>query len=344
MKQFGGKVTKALEQQYAQSANWQDGSFQNLEKTEMEFSFRDMPKMLYKQFFDRKARVPENPLEIAPFDKSTFLGDSTTQLIWYGHSVILMRIAGFTILIDPMLGPDAAPIAPFKSKRYSDNTLSLIDQFPEIDLLLMTHDHYDHLDLVSIKKLKSKVKSYQVGLGVKRHLLHWGIEEQLITEYDWWQQHSIGPVTITYTPTRHFSGRGATDRAKSLWGGWVIQSPTEKIYFSGDGGYGEHFKTIGQKLGPFDFGIMECGQYNEHWHQIHMYPEESIQAAIDAQVKKAMPVHWAGFALAMHTWKDPVERFTQAAADLKMDVVVPTLGEIFDFRALTLKDWWTKLK
>jgi L-ascorbate metabolism protein UlaG (beta-lactamase superfamily) len=344
VKQFGGKITKELIQRYDQSPNWRDGKFQNLETTTMEFSFRDMPKMLHKQFFDRKGREPKHPIPIVAYDKEAFLNHTDTQIIWYGHSVILMRIKGKTVLIDPMLGPDAAPIAPFKSKRFSDNTLDLIDQFPEIDLLLMTHDHYDHLDMASIKKLTPKVNQYAVGLGVKRHLIHWGVEPEKVTELDWWDQLSMDDLTITYTPTRHFSGRGLGDREKSLWGGWVIDSGEEKVYFSGDGGYGAHFKEVGERLGPFDFGIMECGQYNEHWHQIHMYPEESVQAALDALVNKAMAVHWAGFALAMHHWKDPIERFTKEAKDQKLDILTPQIGESFDYQNFVSLDWWTTVE
>jgi L-ascorbate metabolism protein UlaG (beta-lactamase superfamily) len=344
MKQFGGKITKELSNRYSQSSNWRNGKFQNLETTTMEFSFRDMPKILHKQFFDRKNREPKQRISVAPFDREQFLASEATQCIWYGHSVILLRVNGKNILIDPMLGPDAAPIAPFKSKRFSENTLNLIDHFPEIDLLLMTHDHYDHLDLASIKKLAPKVKQYAVGLGVRRHLTYWGIESHRVNELDWWDQLQMDGLTITYTPTRHFSGRGLGDREKSLWGGWVIDAGTEKIYFSGDGGYGEHFKEIGTRLGPFDFGIMECGQYNEHWHQIHMYPEESIQAAIDAKCAAAMPVHWAGFALAMHDWKDPVERFKAEAIDKKLGILTPQIGESFDYKNYVSLDWWINME
>ncbi|MFY0687443.1 MAG: MBL fold metallo-hydrolase [Cyclobacteriaceae bacterium] len=342
MKQFGGRVTKQRVEQYSQSPNWKEGKFQNLVKTEMEFHFRDVPKMLKQQFFDKDGREPKEPITVIPFDRTSFFS-SRTQIIWYGHSVILLRMNGKTILIDPMLGPDAAPIAPFKSKRFSENTLDLIDQFPQIDLVLMTHDHYDHLDLASIKSLIPKVKQYYVGLGIKRHLTKWGIKDGLITEFDWWDEESIDGIKITYTPSRHFSGRGATDRQKSLWGGWAIKTSEENIYFSGDGGYGEHFKEVGQRLGPFDFGIMECGQYNELWHQIHMYPEESVKAAKEAGVKKAMPVHWAGFALAMHTWKEPVDRFVLEADLKKLNILTPQLGELFNYKSVERHNWWTKL-
>ena len=171
-----------------------------------------------------------------------------------------MRMNEQTLLIDPMLGGNTTPIAPIANKRFSENTLQLIDGFPEIDLLLLTHDHYDHLDFDSIQKLKHKTQKYFVALGIKRHLVRWGVAPDLITEFDWWDNQSFENINITFTPTRHFSGRGLTDRNKSLWGGWAFENKNENIWFSGDGGYGQHFKEVGKRLGPFDFGFMECGQ------------------------------------------------------------------------------------
>ncbi|MFY0606081.1 MAG: MBL fold metallo-hydrolase [Cyclobacteriaceae bacterium] len=314
---------------YCKSSQWVNGKFENLEETSMMIGVRDGLAILYRQIFDKKGRAPISPIPIIPFDKEAFLKPSTeSKFIWYGHSVVLLRINDSTILIDPMLGPDAAPIAPFASKRFSEHTLDIIDDLPDIDLLIMTHDHYDHLDLASIEKLQHKVSKYFVGLGVGRHLEKWGVSSDSITEFDWWDEHSFEDIQITYTPTRHFSGRGVTDRAKSMWGGWVFKTSTENIWFSGDGGYGEHFQEIGQKLGPFDFAFMECGQYNELWHQIHMYPEEAVQAALDGKAKKIMPVHWAGFSLALHTWKEPVERFVKACQEKSIDFALPQLGEL----------------
>ncbi|MGB0851535.1 MAG: MBL fold metallo-hydrolase, partial [Bacteroidia bacterium] len=304
-----------------------------------------IPGLLCEQFFHRKGKEPKEPIEILAFDKEAFLAPSDkAKMIWYGHSVILMRIHGLTILIDPMLGPNASPIAPFPTKRFSDNTLELIEEFPEIDILLMTHDHYDHVDLDSFRLLKPKVKKYVTTLGTGRHYEAWGVSSDDIIEMDWWESVELNGVKIHCTPSRHFAGRGATNRAKSFWGGWVIKSPDENLYFSGDGGYGEHFKEVGRRLGPFDFGIMECGQYNELWHNIHMYPEESIQAASDALVQKIMPVHWAGFALAMHSWKEPVERFVAEAKEKKVPYIVPRLGEVFSRDFSSIENWWTPLK
>jgi L-ascorbate metabolism protein UlaG (beta-lactamase superfamily) len=244
------------------------------------------------------------------------------KALWYGHSAILMSINNLNLFIDPMLGPNAAPISPFSVKRFSDNTLNIIDDLPDIDLVLMSHDHYDHLDYSSILKLKLKTKHFYVALGVARHLKGWGIDESKITEFDWWDEKTFGDITITFTPTRHFSGRGLTDSAKSLWGGWTFKTPTENIWFSGDGGYGKHFLEIGKRLGPFDFAFMECGQYNELWHLIHMYP-----------------VHWGAFSLAQHSWTEPAERFVAEAKSKSISYCLPMLGELFDVGFEGIEEW-----
>jgi len=342
LKQFGGRVTKELISQYAQSENWKKGRFRNLEITDMGGDPKRLPVIIYKMLTIKKGRVPKQALPVIPFDKEEFLSDSKlSKLIWYGHSVVLMRMENKTILIDPMLGPNTTPIAPIPSKRFSENTLDLIDQFPEIDLILLTHDHYDHLDYTSIEKLKKKTKKYYVSLGVKRHLVSWGVQADLITEFDWWDSYNLGDIKITFTPTRHFSGRGLTDRLKTLWGGWVFNTSSENIWFSGDGGLGKHFKEIGRRLGPFDFAFMECGQYNYDWHDIHLFPEEGVQAAIQASAKKVMPVHWAGFNLSyQHTWKQPAEEFVQAAIENKLDYLTPRIGQLFTVDQVIKDRWW----
>ncbi len=341
-KQFGGKVTNALQQQYQQSPNWKKGRFRNIADVEVDMSFSKIPGVIYKQLTSRKQQYPAQPLPVIPFDKQVFLAPSEkAKFIWYGHSAILLRIQGKTLLIDPMLGPDTTPIAPITTKRFSENTLSLIDDFPEIDVVLLTHDHYDHLDYASIQKLKSKTKQYFVALGVKRHLVSWGVTPSLITEFDWWDQKMLDTIQITFTPTQHFSGRGLTDRLKTLWGGWAFKSPSENIWFSGDGGYNQHFKTIGERLGPFDFAFMECGQYNDDWHPVHLFPDESVWAAMDAQAKKAMPVHWAGFALSYHhSWSEPVEEFVKTANEKELAYVLPRLGQLFDVDFDIRDAWW----
>ncbi len=341
-KQFGGRVTDALKAQYARSPNWKNGRFQNLENTDFAVSLSKMPGILYKQFAGRNNRQPQRPLPVAPFDKNEFLAPAPeTKFHWYGHSVVLMRMNGKNLLIDPMLGPDTTPIAPMTTKRFSENTLSYTDDFPEIDLMLLTHDHYDHLDFASIQKLKTKTRQYFVALGVKRHLVSWGVAPDLVTEFDWWDQHSLGDISFTFTPTRHFSGRGLTDRQQTLWGGWAFKTAQENIWFSGDGGYGKHFHEIGKRLGPFDFAFMECGQYNEDWRPVHLFPDESVQAALDAGAKKAMPVHWGGFDLSyQHSWTQPAEDFIEAAIKNRLNFYVPALGKQFYPNSSFQEKWW----
>jgi L-ascorbate metabolism protein UlaG (beta-lactamase superfamily) len=340
-KQFGAKVTKDLEKRYSESPQWDGKRFSNLEETGMDISPFQIPKLLYKQFFEKGGREPGAKLPILPFDREAFLAPSNKmKFIWYGHSVLLLRILGKTILIDPMLGDNAAPISPFPIRRFSENTLDFIESFPEIDLLLLTHDHYDHLDLDSMQLLIPKVKEYYVALGCERHLKKWGIAKEKVTEFDWWNASNFSGIDITFTPTRHFSGRGLSDRAKSLWGGWSLKTDEENIYFSGDSGYGNHFKEVGTKLGPFDFAFMECGQYNKNWHQIHMFPEEAVQAGKDALVHCMMPVHWAGFPLAQHHWKDPIERFVKEAEKQNVAHIYPHLGEVVTYETHTNSVWW----
>lgn len=339
--QFGGKLTPAHVENYARSPHWKNGRFENLETTTMNVNLWTMPKVVYQQLSARTQRAPSQPIPVRDFDRHRFTeGTEKIKLIWYGHSAVLIRVGNYTIFIDPMLGPNAAPIAPFPTPRFSLDTLDLIDTFPELDFLLLSHDHYDHLDYASIQKLKSKTRYYLVALGMQRHLERWGINPAIIKEFDWWDQYLVDDLSITFTPTRHFSGRGVSDRAKSLWGGWALHARHTRLLFSGDGGYGAHFKDIGARLGPFDFGLMECGQYHNLWHMIHLFPEETVLAALDARVKKVLPVHWAGFLLAPHHWLDPIIRFTASAQAHQVDYITPEVGQLISIDDQLQNPWW----
>ena len=327
--QFGGSVSPTLLSRYAKSPQWDGKKFVNQSPTVMDINLASLPGLIREQLSNTAVRSPRQPLPILPFNETLFQSEpDTPKFVWYGHSVLLLQIHGRNLLIDPMLGPDAAPIAPFASRRFSKNALEVIDHLPPLDAVLMTHDHYDHLDHASIQRLKSKTDTWLVALGVGRHLERWGISPDQITEFDWWQELDFHGITLTFTPSRHFSGRGLTDRAKSLWGGWVFTTKASRIYWSGDGGYDGHFAEVGKRLGPFDWAFMECGQYNERWHAIHMYPEEAVQAAQDAGAKVSIPVHWGGFALALHTWQDPAERFWEAAQTNEVEICTPQIGEV----------------
>lgn len=340
LKQFGGKLSQKQRSVYEKSVNWRDGRFQNLVKTETVGNWREMPGILLRQIKGHAEGEPKKDLPILPLDKKAFLSDDEPKFVWYGHSVFLLRLNGKTILIDPMLGSDASPIAPTKTKRFSKDSLKCIDELPEIDLMLMSHDHYDHLDYASIKKLREKTKKYYVALGVKRHLVAWGIDKKNIREFDWWDADTFADIGITFTPTRHLSGRSLSSINRCLWGGWALKTDKHKIWFSGDGGYGDHFKEVGKKLGPFDIGFMECGQYNDDWPNIHMFPSESVQAGLDALAKVLVPVHWGGFNLSyQHSWYEPVENFIEISKKQSQPYITPKMGEVF---VLTSKSdcWW----
>lgn len=338
--QFGGKLTPKHVERYAQSPHWNGKKFVNAVPTSMDLSVKDMPKLIREQFRKDAHREPAAPLPVEAFDLAAFNSHNEFTYIWYGHSAFLMKMDGVTFAIDPMMGPDAAPIGPMRTKRFSENTLDIIDNWPPLDAVLFTHDHYDHLDYASIQKLKEKVGHWYVALGVGRHLERWGVSTADITEMDWWDQANLGSVQLTFTPSRHFAGRGPTDRAKSFWGGWVLKTESENIYFTGDGGFAGHFEEVGKRFGPFDLCFTECGQYNEKWRPIHMFPEESVQAAIQSNSAKAIPYHWGGFRLALHAWTDPVEEFIQHAEEKDLTYQLPRLGAVNTVANGNTEKWW----
>lgn len=344
--QFGSRVRPQDITAFARSKHWDGKKFNNLEVTPMDMSLAKVPKLLKDRFTNTKAHTPAKPIPILPLDRERYdAAGEQPKFVWYGHSVLLLQLGGKNLLIDPMLGGDASPIAPFAAKRFSPNSLDVIDQLPPLDAILLTHDHYDHLDYASIQRLKTKCTTWLVALGVKRHLEGWGIPAATITEFDWWESTNFQGIEITFTPSRHFSGRGLSDRFKSLWGGWVFSHAGHKIYWSGDGGEGGHFKEVGDLLGPFDWAFIECGQYNENWHPIHLYPEECIQAVLDAPARWSIPVHWGGFSLAMHGWKEPIERFTAEAQARNVAVCTPEIGAVVVMgREAETDQWWTRIE
>ncbi|MEX1187761.1 MAG: MBL fold metallo-hydrolase [Bacteroidia bacterium] len=345
--EFGGSMNTEHKQVYSQSPQWQEDKFVNAIPTNMDIGLKDMPGLIIKQFKSDPARQPKKDIPVIKIDSLDIAhrSDTITQLTWFGHSAFLLEIKGKKILIDPMFGPTPAPHPTLGKKRYNSEMPIKIEKLPKIDAILLSHDHYDHLDYGSIMKLKSKTREYFVPLGVGRHLESWGIEKEKIHELDWWEFAEFEELQLTCSPARHFSGRGITDRATTLWCSWAIKSDDKNLFFSGDSGYGPHFKEIGEKLGPFDFAMLECGQYNEQWSAIHMIPEESAQAGRDVQADMVMPIHWGSFTLAFHSWTDPVERFTKAAAEHNMKFTTPRIGEaIVMGKPASTNNWWEELQ
>ncbi len=344
--EFGGSPTKEQKLAYAQTGHYEDGKFINQIPSTIDVGIRDIPSLLYKQIKGDPDKQPAIKFEVQKIDSLEIeqKPDSITRLTWFGHSAFLLEIAGKKILIDPMFGDVPAPHPWLGKSRYSNGLPIEIEKLPEIDAIIMSHDHYDHLDYGSIVKLKEKTKEFYMPLGVGAHFRKWGVQDKHIHELDWWDDIILDSLKFTCTPARHFSGRGFGDRAATLWASWVIESPKEKIYFSGDSGYGPHFKEIGDRFGGFDFAMMECGQYNEKWHAIHMMPEETIQAAVDINSKMTMPIHWAAFTLSLHSWTDPVERALKKAEELNVPFCTPEIGEpVIIGRHHPASKWWREL-
>ena len=325
--QFGKGATDEQKQAYAKSGHYEKGIFVNQIPTVMDINYWKMINELFKKSPNRK---PQKAILVEKIDSLVIENhiDSITQLTWFGHSAFLLEMDGKKILIDPMLGESPAPHPMIGPKRYSKDVPIEIEKLPYIDAIILSHDHYDHLDYESIKKLKDKVGHYFAPLGVGNHLVKWGIAKEKVNEFNWWESVEFEGINLVCTPARHFSGRGLFDRSTTLWCSWVIEGKKDNIYFSGDSGYDTHFKEIGDKYGPFDITLMECGQYNEDWKVIHMMPEETIQASIDLQSKLVLPIHWGAFTLAFHDWTDPIERVTKKANEMNIPITTPKIGEV----------------
>ena len=342
--QFGSSPSGDHLEKISRSANYAENKFINLIPTSMDMNARDMWETMRDFAVGGKDRSPVRALPTRFENNHPSIPDTLAQIVWYGHSAISLEIDGKLILIDPMLGKTASPV-PFMTKRFVYSNSIDIAKIENVDAVILSHDHYDHLDYPSIVQLQDKVAHFYTPLGVGSHLKRWGVEESKITELDWWESAKLEQINLVATPARHFSGRALTDRNKTQWASWVVQGSKESIYFSGDSGYGPHFKEIGEKYGPFEFAMMECGQYNEKWEAIHMMPEQTVQASLDVRAERMMPIHWSAFNLALHSWTDPVERALKAANTHGVDIIVPFIGERFapGRRELKISPWWNNL-
>ncbi|MCU4177341.1 MBL fold metallo-hydrolase [Marinilabiliaceae bacterium N1Y90] len=341
--QFGASKKEILMAGVAASPNHKDGVFQNAMPTEVMtgFEWSSLP-----QYFTNGNKVPQTILPMKPINLKAepTLADSITRVTWLGHSAALIEIDGKKLLLDPMLGEVPSPHPLLGSKRF-DNTVPVnLDELDTIDAVIISHDHYDHLDYGSIMKLKDKTTHFYVPLGVKAHLLSWNIAPEKVTELDWWETVNVDKIKLTTAPARHFSGRGLNDRNSTLWCSWIIEGTSSKVYFSGDSGYGNHFKEIGEKYGPFDLALVECGQYNEQWSKIHMMPEETVTAGADLNAKLVLPIHWGAYKLALHDWDDPIKRAYKAAQIQCVNLTTPQIGEpiILKSEIWPKETWWVQ--
>lgn len=324
--------------------NYKSGAFQNLE----DFS-RDTVARVGKVRWHRMLRYllvskpkntrPQKPLpavitdlRVNPYGKPT--------VIWFGHSSVLLKTKTANILFDPNFNPYAGP---FKGmiEAFAGTDQYGVKHLPVIDALVISHDHYDHLDYTTVRKLRKKVKRVIVPVGVGSHFRKWGYPPEKITELNWNEAAQLPDgVRITATPAHHRSNRTFAQR-KTLWASYVVEADGHKVYFSGDTGYSKHFQQIGEQYGPFDLALMECGQYNPNWPRSHMFPHQTAQAAIDLKAAMTIPIHWGRFAESTHPWDEPVRRLLVSADSLRLPVRVPLIGQPYTIGgAFQQVRWW----
>ncbi len=300
------------------------------------------------EWFRKDAQtVPLEPVPIRPRSAADFQSTPSTglRITWLGHSTSLIEIDDLRFLVDPVWRKRASPFEWAGPKRFFEPPLAL-DDLPSLDAVLISHDHYDHLDRRAVQRLAPTGVTFVVPLRVGELLMRWGVTRDQIVELDWWEIASFGDVTITATPARHFSGRSAimTDRNRSLWSGFAIVGPRHRVYYAGDTAMFDGFEEIGQALGPFDATLIEIGAYNRLWADLHLGPEQAVQAFHQVGGGLLIPVHWATFDLAMHSWVEPVERLLVETERTGAPVVVPMPGESIEPAAPPeVERWWPKL-
>lgn len=325
-----------------QLPNYRDGAIQNLSITPMQPEGVSFFKVLRAFLFEKHPnRIPTKPLEfITPALKEKQISDEP-EIIWFGHSSYLIKINGQRILVDPIFSRTPSPFSFIGSKAFPGTEVIKASDFKNIDVLLITHDHYDHLDYQSILKIAPEATQIVTSLGVGSHLEKWGISANKINELTWNQSISLADgLNFTALPARHFTGR-KFKRNQTAWSAFVLKTDQYKLFLGGDSGYDTHFKSIGEAHGPFDLALLECGQYNAYWPYIHMFPEEVVEAAKDLKAKVLMPVHWGKFSLAMHTWDEPISRVVAEAEKQNFPIVTPKLGEtIILNQNKPVQKWW----
>ncbi|RZJ55031.1 MAG: MBL fold metallo-hydrolase [Flavobacterium sp.] len=332
--------------QIQESPNYKNGKFENVHFTPQLTEGYSMSGVLYEFLFKKRPhRIPAN---IIPSIKTDLFQLDVNQdiLIWFGHSSYYFQIAGKRFLVDPVFSGNASPI-PGTTKSFKGADIYDAEDFPEIDYLLITHDHYDHLDYKTIIKLKPKTKQVVCGLGVGSHFESWGFSPQNIIEKDWHEKIELDSNITLYTaPTRHFSGRGFV-RNNTLWLSFILETKDFKMYLGGDSGYDTHFAEIGAKYGPFDLALIDNGQYDIKWKYIHNLPEDVIQECKELKTKRLFPIHSSKFALANHAWDEPLKRITELNENQAnpISIITPKIGELVELRNENqqFQQWWKKV-
>ncbi len=332
----------AIDARKAESPQYRDGTFHNPVEPKT-IGWRETPRMLWRFMFDKPAEaVPAAPLPVAQLSRAQLLAAPDRSLVRLGHSTVLLKLDGAFWLTDPVFSERASPVQWAGPKRFHAPPIA-IDDLPSIQGVVLSHDHFDHLDKAAVLQLADRVQWFVAPLGVGDLLIEWGVDPAKVRQLDWWQSTTVEGIRLVATPAQHFSGRSLFGRNATLWASWVIQSGDFKVFFSGDTGYFDGFKAIGEKHGPFDVTMIECGAYDRQWSGVHMQPEETLQAHLDLRGKRLMPVHNGTFDLALHDWHDPFTRIAALASAREVPLLTPRIGEPLDLQATTATAaWWTK--
>ena len=342
---FGKAPSGQRLERMKQSPNYKNGTFQNLSFTPSLTKGYSMTGVLYNFFFRKHPN--RAPVDSIPHMKTDLfkLTKDEDVLIWFGHSSYFMQLEGKRILVDPVFSGNASPL-PGTNRSFMGTEIYTVDDLPPIDYIFITHDHYDHLDYETILKLKTKVSKVICGLGVGSHLEQWGFDTSMIIEKDWHDAFQLdSQFKVTATPARHFSGRSFT-RNNTLWCSYILQTPSIKLFIGGDSGYDTHFKSIFEQYGAVDLAILENGQYNVAWKAIHTLPHEVLQAAKDLHAKRVFPVHSSKFALANHSWDEPLKKITELNQQFSIPLATPIIGEPVRLKdtTQTFSQWWMDIE
>lgn len=344
MKSLGKRPQGARLERIKASPRWQGDRFRNVYPIQP--GLRDpnasMPS-LSEFLCGGERRVPRGPLPAAnPLETWQKAPASGLRATWLGHSTVLIEVDGLRVLTDPVWGPRASPSRLAGPKRFQPVPVSL-RAMPPVDLVIVSHDHYDHLDYPTIRELAKRHIRVVTSLGVGAHLEAWGVMPELITELDWWESHrpACGGLTITAAPSQHFSGRGLKDRNATLWSSFVIRSERHSVFFSGDTGLTSEYQLIRERLGPFDLVMLEVGAFHPAWGDIHLGPQNALKAHALLGGGALLPVHWGTFSLAMHAWDQPAEEILRLGEKSGVQLVMPRLGEPIEPKyAARAQPWW----
>lgn len=324
------------------SPNYVDGEFHNLLPTTTLTGGKGQLATMWDFLFVPKERLrPDHPLPMLKTDIKALAAKQGDALVWFGHSSLFLRLGGNSVLVDPVFSSYAAPFF-FMNRAFAGDYPYAPGDMPDIDCLVISHDHWDHLDHDTLTTLRPRIKAVVCPLGVGTILEDWGFAPELIHEADWNEDVRLARgLTIHVLPARHFSGRWIT-RNKTLWAGFLLETPGRKVFYSGDSGYGPHFADIGAKFGPVDLAIMEAGQYDPSWKNIHMMPEEAAKGALDLRAKALLPVHSGRFTISNHAWDDPYKRLAAASEGKPFRLLTPQIGEVADLgdQDQRFGAWW----